>query len=164
MRTTHPATHCPVVSIREREKFITQYYFTCKQKILLRIYCWKMYPSGYERLYHHSTLTYKYTDSRIFKRLWYALQMSDTFLSILTLLYGGVALITLIAYYPTVHDLYRHKKPSANISTYVLWTVASGIGFLYGIFILPDVLFLVVAGINFFANLLVLFLRLRLPS
>lgn len=77
--------------------------------------------------------------------------------------YGGVGALTLVAYYPTVSDLHHHKKPSANVPTYFLWTIASTIAFLYGIFVLRDTLFLVASGVNFFANILVLALRLRLP-
>ena len=90
--------------------------------------------------------------------------MRDILLYLLTLAYGGVSVLTLVAYYPTVRDLAHHKKPSANTSTYVLWSVTSAIGLLYAIFILYDKLFLVVALTNFLANMFVLVLRLRLPN
>ena len=89
--------------------------------------------------------------------------MKELLLHTLTFAYGSVGLLTLIAYWPTVYDLYHHKRPSANVSTYLLWTIASGIGFMYGLCILPDPLFLLVAGTNFFANTIVLLLRMRLP-
>ena len=89
--------------------------------------------------------------------------MNEILLGTFSVLYGSVAILTLVAYYPTIVDLYHHKKPSANFSTYLLWSLASGIGFLYGIFVLPDVAFLLNAGVNFFANTVILFLRLRIP-
>lgn len=89
--------------------------------------------------------------------------MKVELLSILSLLYGSVGLLTLVAYFPTMRDLHRHKKPSANISTYALWAISSGVGVLYGIFILKDTLFVIVTTAIFLANTLVLLLRLRLP-
>jgi hypothetical protein len=71
--------------------------------------------------------------------------------------------MTVIAYWPTIADLHHHKRPSANTRTYVLWSVAGGISLLYGVFVLEDPLFMAVTGVIFLSNIVVLFLRLRLP-
>ena len=82
-------------------------------------------------------------------------------LNLLSILYGLAGIINLLAYLPTVKDLF-YKKPSANISTYILWTTATLIAFLYGIFILKDMLYLLVSGVNFVACSLILGLIVRL--
>jgi len=81
---------------------------------------------------------------------------------LLTLAYAGTGIIGLIAYWPTIKDLHYHKKPSANISSYILWAATSATAFLYALFILPDLLFIIVSGIGFGACALVLFLSIRL--
>ncbi len=88
--------------------------------------------------------------------------MKELLLQALIVAYASVAVISLIAYWPTIKDLYHHKKPSANITSYKLWTAASGIAFLYSLFILPDLLFRIVSGLNFFACALVLLLSINL--
>lgn len=90
--------------------------------------------------------------------------MKELLLWVLTIAYGGVGIIGLIAYWPTIRDLYYHKKPSANIPSYIMWTGTTAIAFLYSLFILPDLLFIIVSGINFAACALVLFLSVRLRN
>ena len=90
--------------------------------------------------------------------------MKEILLRFLIIAYGGVGLAGVIAYWPTIKDLYRYKKSSANISSYVLWTMTGGITSLYSLFILPDPLFIFVSGMNFGACALVLYLSLRLKK
>lgn len=90
--------------------------------------------------------------------------MKELLLQILTIAYAGVGVVGFIAYWPTIKDLYRHKKPSANVPSYILWTATAAIAFLYGIFILPDLLFIIVSGMNFAAVAIVLFLSVRLEK
>lgn len=88
--------------------------------------------------------------------------MHDIFVRIITLAYGAMVVVEIFAYWPTIHDLWLHKKPSANLYSYVLWTIATGISFLYSIFVLPDFLFRVISGVLFAANAVVILLVLRL--
>ncbi|MFH1227423.1 MAG: hypothetical protein V1701_05920 [Planctomycetota bacterium] len=90
--------------------------------------------------------------------------MKSILFNLLIMVYGATGIIGLIAYWPTIKDLYYHKKPSANISSYVLWTATSGVAFLYALLILPDLLFIIVSGMNFGACGLVLFLSARLKN
>jgi hypothetical protein len=90
--------------------------------------------------------------------------MKETFLSGLSFAYAGGGLICLIAYYPTIRDLYFRGKASANTATYFLWTLTSFISFLYSLFILSDQLFRTMALLNLGACILVLFLSIRLRS
>ena len=83
------------------------------------------------------------------------------FLEILTILYGGVGLVSVIAYWPTIKDLW-HKKPSANSTSFEIWTLTSGITFLYSHYIVNNLLFSIVSGINFGLTAVVLVLRLRI--
>jgi hypothetical protein len=90
--------------------------------------------------------------------------MKEILLRILIIAYGGVGIMGLVAYWPTIKDLYYYKKASANVSSYILWVITTGIALLYGIFILPDILFIVVSGMNFIACIIVLFLSLGLKK
>ncbi|MCB0428375.1 MAG: hypothetical protein KDD18_08725 [Mangrovimonas sp.] len=84
--------------------------------------------------------------------------MENLLLKTLVFTYGASSFISLIAYWPTIKDLYLHKKPCANIASFFMWSSTSGIEFFYALFILPDTLLRVVSGINFFACLMVLYL------
>jgi len=88
--------------------------------------------------------------------------MKELLIKIITIAYGGVGVLGLMAYWPTIKDLYRHKKPSANIASYALWTTTSSITFLYSLFVLPDFLFRLVSGMNLGACSIVLFLSVGL--
>ena len=90
--------------------------------------------------------------------------MKDILLKTLVIAYGVTAVVDIVAYWPTIKDLYYHKKASANISSFLLWTITTGIAFLYSIFILSDILLRVVSGMIFFSNALVLILSLSLRN
>ncbi len=88
--------------------------------------------------------------------------MKELLFDSISMAYAATGFVSLIGYWPTIKDLYHHKKPSANISSYILWSATAGIGFLYAIFVLPDMPLRFVYGVNFFACLTVLILSLRL--
>ena len=88
--------------------------------------------------------------------------MKELFIKILIWLYGVVGTISIVAYWPTIRDLYLHDKPSANITSYAIWSITSAITFLYSLFILSDVLLRIIVGLNLFCCLLILFLRIKL--
>ena len=88
--------------------------------------------------------------------------MKENLLNLLMFAYACEGIISIIAYWPTIKDLYFHKKESANVRSYTIWTFTSGIAFLYSVFILPDLLFRIVSGIGFLLCATVLFLALRL--
>jgi len=88
--------------------------------------------------------------------------MQELSSQILIIAYGATGFLSFIAYWPTIADLYFHKKQSANISSYALWSSSTGIAFLYSIVILKDLLLRIVMGINFSACLIILFLSIRL--
>jgi hypothetical protein len=90
--------------------------------------------------------------------------MKELLLQILIVAYGATGIIGLVGYLPTIKDIYHHKKASANISSYILWSSTAGIAFFYAVFILPDLLLRIVSGMNFFACLVVLILSLRLKG
>lgn len=89
--------------------------------------------------------------------------MADLLLQLLSLAYASVGIVSAIAYYPTIKDLFK-KKPSANVNSYLLWTITSTIAFLYSLIILDDLLFRFVSAVNFFACLLILILSLRIKA
>ena len=88
--------------------------------------------------------------------------MAEILLQILIFAYASVAVVATIGYIPTIKDLWFHKKMSANISSYIIWTACSGIAFLYSLFILPDLLFRIVSGLNFASCALILLLSIAL--
>lgn len=90
--------------------------------------------------------------------------MKEILIKIIVISYGATAVVDILAYLPTIKDLYKHKKPSANVTSYWLWTTTTGTGFLYSLFILPDLLFRLVSGAMFLSNLLILVLIIRLQS
>jgi len=87
--------------------------------------------------------------------------MKEFLLQSLRVAYGLVGGIGIAGYWPTIKDLHHHKKPSANTLSFVLWTTAGVITFLYSIFILQDLLFRIISGLHFVSCSLILFLLLR---
>jgi len=86
-------------------------------------------------------------------------------LSILSVAYVFLAgVINIVAYLPTIKDLYHHKKASANVHSYWLWTLTGAITLLYSLFILPDLLFIIVSLLNFLACIIVLCARITLKE
>ena len=72
---------------------------------------------------------------------------------------GGI--ITFLGFIPTMNDILK-KKPSANITTYIIRTSTTAVTSLYGLFILWDLVFNIVINLQLFACLTILFLRIRL--
>jgi uncharacterized protein with PQ loop repeat len=89
--------------------------------------------------------------------------MDRLILDMIIFLYAAAGILTTLAYWPTIRDLYQ-KKPSANITSYVLWTGASGVSVLYSLFVLPDFLFQVVSFMNLAACTAILALRIALKK
>ena len=87
--------------------------------------------------------------------------MAELFLQALIIAYASVGVVATLAYLPTIRDLY-HKKLSANVASYLLWTATSGITFAYSLFILPDLLFRIVSGLNFGSCALIFLLSMNL--
>lgn len=88
--------------------------------------------------------------------------MEGVLLNGLRVTYAAVGILVVVGYWPTVKDLYFYKKKSANSVSYLIWSTAAGIAFLYSLFILPDLLFRIVSFISFLACLVILILSLRL--
>ncbi len=81
--------------------------------------------------------------------------------TIISILYGATGVVATIGYFPTIRDLLRKKKSSNDLS-YLIWALCSFIVFLYSLFVLPDLLFILVSGLNFLCCTLILILGLRL--
>lgn len=87
--------------------------------------------------------------------------MTDHLIYILTLLYSLGGIITFLGYYPTIKDLWG-KKASANVHTYLIWTITMTIASLYGFLVLKDLPFILVTNLNLLACATILILGLRL--
>lgn len=75
--------------------------------------------------------------------------MEQIFLQLLTVSYASVGVLGKLGYWPTIKDLYYHKKPSANIKTYALWSLTTAVVCLYALFVLNDFWFRLVAVLDF---------------
>lgn len=87
--------------------------------------------------------------------------MEKYFIITLTFIYGIGGIVTFLGFIPTMKDLWQNK-PSANISTYIIWTLTTFFTSLYAIFIIKDIAFIVVINLQLLACLIVLVLRWRL--
>jgi uncharacterized protein with PQ loop repeat len=85
----------------------------------------------------------------------------DLPLKIILFLYAGTGIVAAIGYLPTIKDLY-HKKPSANINSYIVWTLCAGISFLYAIMVISDLLLEIITGLNFLFCAVILILAIKL--
>lgn len=86
----------------------------------------------------------------------------EILLKLLAFAYAATGIVATIGYFPTIKDLWLHKKSSANIQSYIIWTACGLIVFSYSLFVLPDLLFRIVSGLNFLSCLLILILSLIL--
>ncbi len=82
-------------------------------------------------------------------------------LTTIVFLYAVIGIISTIGYFPTIKDL-LHKKKSANIHSYIIWTLSGFIAFLYALFIISDLLLEIITGLNFASCAVILVLALRL--
>ena len=87
--------------------------------------------------------------------------MKEQFIYILTFIYGIGGIVTFTGFIPTMIDLWK-KKPSANITTYIIWTTTTFATSLYGFFILQDLVFNIVINLQLLACSIILILSLRL--
>ena len=84
----------------------------------------------------------------------------NIFLIIISFLYAGTGIVTTIAYLPTIRDLLK-GKPSANISSYIVWTLCAFVTFLYALFVVSDLLLEIMTGLNFLSCALIWILAFR---
>ncbi|MCB9809701.1 hypothetical protein H6771_01870 [Candidatus Peribacteria bacterium] len=81
--------------------------------------------------------------------------MQDIFIAFLSWLYGGMSLVNLAGYLPTIRDLWR-GRPSINLSSYAVWTFGLVVALLYGIFKLHDTLFILTTAAYLTANVIII--------
>ena len=89
--------------------------------------------------------------------------MKQTFLTVLTVLYGAGGIVTFFGFFPTIKDLWL-RKPSANSTTYIVWSLTTFITSLYGLCVLQNLLFNVVINLQLVACVIILFLRVRMKK
>lgn len=82
---------------------------------------------------------------------------------IIATLYLLAGMVSVLGYMPTIKDL-LNKKKSANIKSYLIWTICSGITFTYVLIAIPDILLRIVTGFTFVACAITLTLALRLEQ
>ena len=85
----------------------------------------------------------------------------DYLLIIISFLYAGTGVVATIGYIPTIVDLIKNI-PSANISSYIVWTSCAFITVLYAFLVISDLLLEIVTGLNFLSCFIILILSLRL--
>jgi hypothetical protein len=87
--------------------------------------------------------------------------MEQYFIYIITFTYSIGGIVTFAGFFPTIKDLWK-GKPSANLHTYVIWSLTTFFASLYAIFVVKDLVFSLVVNLQLVACLIVLILRLRL--
>jgi hypothetical protein len=85
----------------------------------------------------------------------------DLFLVIISFLYAGTGIVATIGYLPTIRDLLKGIQ-SANIPSYIIWTLCAFITFLYSLFVISDLLLEIVTGLNFISCALIWILAFRI--
>ena len=88
--------------------------------------------------------------------------MTNWLLGIIIVAYAVSGIVSTIAYVPTIVDLWHRKRMSANISSYVLWTLCGAVTLLYAVFVLPDTLFIIVSALGFASCAIILILGIVL--
>ncbi len=86
--------------------------------------------------------------------------MTESLTYVLTFLYSAGGIITLLGFIPTVKDLWK-GKPSANISTYITWTITLSFTMMYGIFVLKDLTFISITILHWLACLAIVILAFK---
>ncbi|MDP3734014.1 MAG: hypothetical protein Q8R37_02195 [Nanoarchaeota archaeon] len=89
--------------------------------------------------------------------------MKEILLQLIIIAYAFDGIIGIIAYWPTIKDVY-YNKPSANKRSYLIWTITGGTALLYSIFILSDFLLRVLTALNFLACATIYILSVRIKS
>ncbi len=82
--------------------------------------------------------------------------------TVISYAYAVVGIIGTLAYWPTIRDLLVLKKKSANVASYALWTLSTGIAFLYAIFVVEAFLLTFISGLNFIACFVILILAFKM--
>ena len=85
----------------------------------------------------------------------------DYLVWILSSLYAISGIIIIVGYYPTIKDLI-HKKRSANVPSYIIWTGTYFVGFLYAAFVVKDLLFSILSMAGCLCCLVIWLLAARL--
>ncbi len=89
--------------------------------------------------------------------------MEIIFIDLLKLAYLSTGVATVYGYWPTIKELSKNK-PSASATSYKVWTIESGVGFLYVMLLTKDIILQLSMGITFICCAIILILRLRIKS
>ena len=87
----------------------------------------------------------------------------EILLKLLALLYLSTGIISTLGYIPTIKDL-LHRIKSANIPSYVIWTLTGLIAYLYAFIIIKDLFLEIVTGLSFALCAIILTLALKLKN
>ncbi len=86
--------------------------------------------------------------------------MTEIFTSLLLLAYAAMGGVAILAYAPTIKDLW-FEKSGVNSSTYLVWLLNSIIGSLYALFVVGDFVMLLIASLSVICCSVVLSLNWR---
>ena len=88
--------------------------------------------------------------------------MQSLYFDIILLLYGSVAVVSVVAYVPQIYNLIisTGRSEAVSISSWLLWLFTSGISLLYGLAIIKVLPFIVVSAINFTGVAMILLLTI----
>ncbi len=81
---------------------------------------------------------------------------------IISFLYWTIWFLNVLAYFPTIKDIFINRKKRANFNSYLVWLFISLITFLYAFFVVNDFLFILMSWISIFLNIIVLIWYFRI--
>ncbi len=87
----------------------------------------------------------------------------DAVVYVLTTVYGIAGIITFTAYWPTIVDLWK-GIPSANLRTWIIFTLTDLAVFLYALLVVHDLPFILVATGNLLHAFVIVVLRYRIKT
>ncbi len=81
----------------------------------------------------------------------------------ITFLYVCAGVVGTAGYLPTIKDLMQKKK-TANIKSYLIWTICAAITLIYAILVISDTLFTIAAAATLALCAIILMIALRLDK
>lgn len=84
-------------------------------------------------------------------------------MQLISLLYLCAGIVSTAGYFPTIKDLMKKKK-TANIRSYLIWTICTGITLAYAILVISDLFFTIMAAATFSLCAIILTIALKLEK
>ena len=88
--------------------------------------------------------------------------MTEVLLKLLVMAYIVAEIFVVLNYISSIKELWLRKKMKTSFKSSLIWTFFWGITFLYSLIIFPNLLFIIISGLNFISCALILVLSISL--